>query len=311
MQSATCSACANTFNKSDTFQVLGRTLCGPCGEEFINGLQSNTLGENDVVRNRDPTVCAWCSTDFGDAPLPTSIANLPTCNPCDARMRNWPYPLWVKASFAALLLIAVVAFAWNWRFLDAMITLRRAGKSLEAGEVSKAADLFEHAAARVPEVKALGDQAALYRGLTLVHEERPKEALPLLERAATTMPDDPHLQQMIVYAKYSAAYDEKDYDTMISEARAYKRLAPGEGQSNIALASALACRYAAKGDRDDYEAAVQELEEGKNLKGADPAFAVEEDRLRHRLKTREIIKRKEFQERFPNGWHGGEDKQAP
>jgi tetratricopeptide (TPR) repeat protein len=310
MQSATCSACENSFNKNDTFEVLGRTLCGPCGEEFINGLPSNTLGQNDIVRNLDPTVCAWCSSDLGDTPLPTSVANLPTCDPCDARMRNWPYPLWVKASFAALLLIAVVAFAWNWRFLDALISLRRANKSLQAGEISTAADLYEHAAASVPEVKGLGDQAALYRGLTLLHEDRPKEALPLLERAATTMPDDSRLQQMIVRARYSAAYDDKDYDTMISEGRAYKRLAPGEGQSHIALASALACRYAAKGNRSDYDAAIQELEDGKNLAAADPEFTVDEDRIRHRLETREIINRKEFQARFPNGWHGGKDNKA-
>jgi tetratricopeptide (TPR) repeat protein len=305
MQSGTCSACENSFNKNDTFEVLGRTLCGPCGEEFINGLQSNTLGQNDVVRNVDPTVCAWCSTDLGDTPLPTSIANLPTCEPCDTRMRNWPYPLWVKASFVALLLTAVVAFAWNWRFLDALITLRTASKSLQAGEFSKTADLYEHAAASVPEVKELGDQAAFYRGLALVYEDRPKEALPLLERAAKTVPNDSRLQQMIVHTRCSVAFDDKDYNTMISEARAYKRLAPGEARSHIVLASALACRYATKGDRDDYDAAIQELEEGKKIAGADPEFAVDEDRVLHRLETREIIKRKEFQARFPNGWHGG------
>jgi hypothetical protein len=68
------------------------------------------------------------------------------------------------------------------------------------------------------------------------------------------------------------------------------------------LASAWACKHAQTGEPAFRERALECLEEAAKMAQGDPQFTEYEDRIRHRLDSREIITRDEFQRRFPNGW---------
>jgi hypothetical protein len=86
--------------------VHGRTLCAHCGGQFVQGRG----GSQRVVRHLDPTICVNCGADNGDAPH-GELMKLPTCTRCMAFYRNRPFPGWVKAAFAAILVLVVVSLA--------------------------------------------------------------------------------------------------------------------------------------------------------------------------------------------------------
>jgi len=74
------------------------------------------------------------------------------------------------------------------------------------------------------------------------------------------------------------------------------------------VASALACQYAVRGDPTLRSRAEAKLEAAKAIdKGALQKSRYEE-RIRHRLETREIIGGKEYFRRFPDGWRPPEQR---
>ena len=68
------------------------------------------------------------------------------------------------------------------------------------------------------------------------------------------------------------------------------------------MASAYACKYAVTGDEQFKEESLKKLEEARSVAGNNEVFEEYQQRILHRLYTREIIKRDEFIKRFPNGW---------
>lgn len=303
MRTVSCAACEQTFRLGETFTVEGRVLCAECGEQFFQGLDEDRRPEVAVARQVDPTVCAWCGTDAGDASLPELISHLPTCGPCDERMRNWPYPKWVKGSFVALLALAVMSFALNWRFLDALWSVRKAGRAAQRGDVPAAARYWQRAADDVPDQKEFVQNAALYRGMELCLDDRSAEAVAVLRKIPQEGPGASEVRLVLLMAEVGEAFDRQDYDAMVAKAELLEQL-----DSNVAAyrtASAYACRFASRGDDADRLKALEKLAAAEQAGPADPLSV---DRIRHRLETREIIDGKEFQRRFPNGWRGGAKK---
>ena len=110
MRHLKCSSCAKEFPAGEMFAVDGAVVCEPCGDRLLGEAQAKKLKPR-VVRLLDPTICSRCKTDNGDTELRT-IGGMPLCATCQTAVYAYPFPVWLKASFAALL--ALLAFAlWH------------------------------------------------------------------------------------------------------------------------------------------------------------------------------------------------------
>jgi hypothetical protein len=78
------------------------------------------------------------------------------------------------------------------------------------------------------------------------------------------------------------------------------------------IASAYACKYAVTGNEQFKQQSLEFLKKAKIIseqQGRLNDFEEYEDRILHRLETREIISRKEFIQKFPNGWKNQQKEQ--
>jgi hypothetical protein len=89
---------------------------------------------------------------------------------------------------------------------------------------------------------------------------------------------------------------------MVKTSQELVEMHPGEKRFALALASAQACNFAAHGNEEARRSAQAQLpgEEERATLSEDEKMVV--NRIEHRLATREIINRKEFARRYPQGW---------
>jgi tetratricopeptide (TPR) repeat protein len=288
-----CPACHQSFPMNETAKIEGRVLCHQCAGE---GAKKS--------RQIDPTVCCGCGADFGSSELSKLQSGLPVCEPCRQKFLHRPYPDWVKLSFAGLVAIAILSLAVNWRFTVAYRELRRAGREYQAGRFESASSLMASASARVPESVMLRVSAELTRAGALMNEDRSAEALTLLLDLAAKHPH-PYIGEMITQAEIGAAFDRHDYDAFLAKVQQAIAKTPNDPMALTALASAYAAKYAATGDSAYQTQSLEKLERAKSLAGGKRADIAEyEQRIRHRLATREILSPSEYKRRFPNGWKG-------
>ena len=253
------------------------------------------------TEDRPANVCFRCGTDYGSVALPR-IAGLPACDACARILRNRPFPDWIKISFGALLLLAVLAFIYNQRFFLAHLEMRRGFRELKSGNVERAVALFDAASDRVPDEPELRALARYFRALMLAGQERSAEAIPLLKEALAIKPGEPAFETALLQAEAGAAYERKDYDRFLEVEQMVAKKQPDDPISALGVASAHACKYAATGDEAAKDLAESEIESASKMNGAEgPEFAEYLDRIRYRLETREIISRNEYVRRFPNG----------
>lgn len=309
MRRANCAQCGNSFALGELFSVAGQTLCQACAEQRLAQNPALRLQANAVTRQADPTVCARCGADQGEIELPRTIG-LPMCQECEDRVRRYPFPLWVKFAAAAVIALAVVSLWHNERFLTGGWELARGQNAAKAGDFARAWRLMDDVAARVPEQAWLASVAAAYHGMWLMTEDRPAEALPFFRTAKAGAPADSGLETMILNAEGNAAFDAQDYDTFLDRQQAMHNRMPDQPIFVLGVASAHACKYAVTGDDAHRQKALDSIERARHMRGGDdPPQREYIMRIRHRLATREIIKQKEFAERYPNGWR--EEGQNP
>jgi tetratricopeptide (TPR) repeat protein/DNA-directed RNA polymerase subunit RPC12/RpoP len=112
MRRLKCSSCAAEFPAGDMFHVDGAEVCERCGDRLLaeNKAKSKDY-QPHVWRLTDPTVCSRCKTDYGDKDLPV-IGGMPFCANCIPGLYAHPFPVWLKASFSALLVVLAVGL---WR----------------------------------------------------------------------------------------------------------------------------------------------------------------------------------------------------
>jgi tetratricopeptide (TPR) repeat protein len=146
--------------------------------------------------------------------------------------------------------------------------------------------------------RALGE---FTKGFELLGKNQCGDAVPHLARAHDTFPESRLLHHAWLSAKAGACFDAKDYDGFLKEAETVAALAPEDPQSAAQVASALAAKYAASGDESFKTRAESRLARAKELcTDADSrkAFAEYGERIEHRLRTREIITKAEYDRRF-------------
>lgn len=162
------------------------------------------------------------------------------------------------------------------------------------------------AAKHVPESRELQEVAAYYQGLThLFKENNCVDAAACFSRCSH-MPPGFHVRDLAQRAAVGAAFDKKDYEQFLQLAEELAKQNPNDGIAQAQVASALACLYAVRGDESLRRRAEEKLEASKKLDAEAIKNANYEERIRHRLTTREIIRSEEFEKRFPNGWKPAE-----
>jgi hypothetical protein len=278
------------------FGIQGRTLCASCAEQFI----AEHPGQRGVARQVDPTVCAGCGADNGDVPH-ERLMGLPACAKCLQFYRHRPFPRWVKLGFAGLAALVLVSLAWNWRFFEAYFEIKGALARMHQRDLAGAARQATAAAAHVPEAADLQELAAFFQGLVFLQADQCQKAEGCFARAGH-LPPAYRVAEMEQQAAMGAAFDRHDYDRFLQFAEEMAERHPRDAVLQAQVASALACQYAVHGDAALRARAEAKLAEAKRIGNVAVQAVHYEERIRHRLETREIIGGQEFMKRFPHGW---------
>lgn len=300
MKKATCTECKKETSLSETFTVQGIQLCKECAEKKIEGEQD--ISQDEITKNIDMTVCANCERDNGETPYDT-IVDLPFCNACQQLLRNRPFPLWIKAALAGLIIVLVVAFIYNGRFLKAYSDLQKAFTAIQVNEFETASSLLNSVVDNVPENTELKGMASYYAGIVALNKDETKKALEHFSSITPGLFPDTLLMQLKNKAKIGIAFKEKDYDTFLSLAIEMRKSEPQDPILTSQVASAYACKYVQTGDQKFHDMTTAFLDTARQLCKDDTAFIEYEDRILCRLETREMLNIEDFTKRYPNGWN--------
>ncbi len=140
MRHLKCSSCANEFPAGQMFGVDDAVVCEPCGDRLLAEAQAKKLKPR-VVRLLDPTICSRCKTDHGDTELRV-LGGAPFCPSCQATLYAYPFPVWLKASFAALLLLLGFALWHDVPYFAAGRHLAQGRRALDARDYQTASTHF-------------------------------------------------------------------------------------------------------------------------------------------------------------------------
>ncbi len=117
------------------------------------------------------------------------------------------------------------------------------------------------------------------------------------------------LSQFTLLAEAGIAFDAKDYDEFLKKEQALVKLLPTESHAVAGVASAYACKYAVTGDEKYRKESLKRLDQARKMAGPNnPEMQEYAERIEHRLDSRQILKREEYQKRFPSGYHAGGKK---
>jgi tetratricopeptide (TPR) repeat protein len=344
MRHLKCSSCGTEHPAAQMFNVDGSVVCEPCGDRLVQEAQADKR-KPQVFRVVDPTICTRCKTDYGNTELPL-IGGSPFCHTCADLIYAYPFPAWLKAGFAALLLLLAFALYRGAPYFAAGRHLVQARRAMDNQKYDSAAI---HFAAILPvkptdqEVVLLGAKAHLMTGniagaqefLTirekyddnalfqevnslweravkawekadsagkLIQANQTAQANRLMIEAAREYPESPALAVGALLTKGGEAFDRRDYDTFLATSRQALALAPDEPRMIAGVASALACKYAVTGDvryRTEAESLLVQAQAAAEGSAEDKASHDEyAERIRHRLATRVIIDKDEYNRRF-------------
>jgi tetratricopeptide (TPR) repeat protein len=128
------------------------------------------------------------------------------------------------------------------------------------------------------------------------------EAARTYHEAAALLPEDPVLAEAVEVVDGAAAFDRKDYDGFSAVAEKAWKNHPQSPDFASTLANALAYKYAVTGDPAVRTRAEEMLEKARQLAASSPEAMQQynklEERIRYRLRTRQIIDPKEYNRRF-------------
>jgi len=139
----------------------------------------------------------------------------------------------------------------------------------------------------------------IFQVCRLLNEDRNQEALQMVRRLLQENPDVDNLRDLHRQAEIAVAFESAEYDTFLAKAKEDLATQPDYPRTVAQVASALACKYAVTGEENYKAEATETLDKARALAGSDDAdFKECEERILHRLRTRDIINRKEYDRRF-------------
>ncbi len=283
--------------------------CSHCNERFF--FRKNTPGTTrlpvetppeETTSKTDPETCESCGGSNGGVPF-RKLAGANLCYRCETFFRYRPFPSWIKISFAALLALVVASLIMNARFIQAYREMGQAVDLLASGDFKQSSVLLASAAGHVPEDSSLRVMAVYTEGLQLLSEDKNDQALKNLKYCENRLPVSYHVDLLILRAEMGAAFDSKDYDRFLAAAKSLAAKSPDDPLSQAALSSAYACKFAQTGDEELEKQSLECLQKARAKSKNDAALKDYEQRILHRLQSREVISGDEFKRRFPNGWN--------
>jgi tetratricopeptide (TPR) repeat protein len=192
----------------------------------------------------------------------------------------------------------------------APFTLARIEAELRSGDLGRLPLLLQEAATVPPAgphaaaVKDLLDRGGkawqeLEAAGALSRQGKETEALARVERAAALYPESAGVRAWALGLKAGIAFDAKDYETHLALNREAFALEPAGAHWAAGVAGGLACRYATTGDEAARREALDMLAQAERLAqsgGADDRAVVADaaERIRHRLETRRILTKAEY-----------------
>jgi DNA-directed RNA polymerase subunit RPC12/RpoP len=235
-----CEKCGGEYPSNETLKVEDSIVCGTCAEPIF---KTKKIPANQIQRQIDPTICIGCGLDNGGADL-EKLGQLPVCPPCTELYKNRPFPTWIKAALAGTVFLVIFALFWNSRFIRAYYDMRHVNAAIAAGDFESSVAYFDSASRHVPENAEIQTYATFYKGMLLLRQEKPVEALKLLQSCRGRVQDESNLDDLILQAQIAIAFGDADYDEFL-------RIALQTGQKHKEdptiigqVASAYACKYA-------------------------------------------------------------------
>ncbi|RYJ45504.1 hypothetical protein [Flavobacterium beibuense] len=299
MKTNSCIVCGDSKPVNETIAINSQLYCTGCFESTFTS--ENMLENKTIEVQRDPTVCSFCKKDFDTVEL-NKISQYPICPDCEVDVKNKTFPLWVKGFFAAVLVLVIFSFFWNWKYFTAYNSVNEAGKLYGEGDFASAAKEMTKARDIVPEVQDLTILISYYNGIALLQESKYTEALKEFAVCKEYLPENYDIDFLIVSSKIGLAFDNKDYEAFLDLSKERLELYPDIADYRASVASAYACIYAEKGDDDAKAGAFEYLDKAKAVDSISDDAKQYYKAIEYRIYSRNIITREEFQKQFPNGW---------
>ncbi|MFL9845843.1 hypothetical protein [Flavobacterium rhizosphaerae] len=300
MKLTACNICnQDNVPLNNTLKVNGQVHCSNCLEEHFS--HKDMLQDKVVEKEHDPTVCSFCNKDFEEKEL-GKLSVYPTCADCREDIKKKTFPLWVKGFFAAIIVIVVFAFVWNWKYYAAYNNIQDAFAYSALGDYHAALGQMEAAEAKVPEVYDLSVLSAYFRGIDFLANNKSEQALEEFKKCENYLPEEGYeLTNLVLQARMGVAFDKKDYDGFLESALLELDTDSTLAANNAAVASAYACIYASKDDEAAKEKSLEYLAKAQALDTAN-ADKNYYNIIEYRLSSKNIMSREEFNKKYPNGW---------
>jgi hypothetical protein len=139
------------------------------------------------------------------------------------------------------------------------------------------------------------------QALELDKKHQWEEAAQKMRAAASQYPEQVELEMAAESMEEGVPFEQKDYDGFLKITEAHWQRGPQTFLRAGSVASALACKYAITGNETFKTRAEEMLEKSKGLVTTPDdmkVFTEYEERIRYRLKSREIIDTDEYNRRF-------------
>ncbi len=257
MRQGQCSQCSSPESLGEMVLLEGAMVCHRCLEARAKAARA-AGGRVVFQRISDRSVCARCKADQGDRDLPL-VAGVPLCGTCEAHVYAYPFPPWLKASLAVLLVLFVVALWQGAPYFSA-------GKHLVLGRRAMDRRDYAAASAELNEVLKVGptDQAVILLGAEANLEAGdPSGAQAFLDRRATFDSDDAYVrvdnlwEHALDAMKLAGEAGKADSLRHWTEAARLMHQASREyPQSPVLATNALVLDGEVAFDRKDYDAAL-------------------------------------------------------
>lgn len=150
MRKATCCQCGLTTTVRSFYSMNGKTYCEPC--VWKASREAKDAGQPaEYTPLQDHSICARCGAYSGDSADHPIVGQLPLCSTCAPQVSNWPYPAWLKASLAAMLLLLVVALLHGRKYFHAGRTMYIGEHLVEQQQYDKALPYLQETLRIAPE----------------------------------------------------------------------------------------------------------------------------------------------------------------
>ena len=319
---ACCQACVERvvkergpFREDQVARLFDPTMCATCGHDG---------GHDEVPRVAGLPTCDTCAERFRHRPFPLWIrasfavllALLVASQVVGARYFGAAANV-VRAerlidsgdhAEASALLDGALEQAPD----SAKVLLLKIKAALLAGDPASAYAALERLGTRTDEQELIAEvnpilarvESAIAKAQEagrLAEAEDDEAALQAARWAAKLYPEWPVAAELVENCEASVAFQQEDYDKFFEISARIAARNPDTSGYVALLASAFACRYAVTGDPVLKARADEALARAESLiRNAEERAAFDEyaERIRHRIETREIITRSEYNRRF-------------